>query len=370
MWNDQQAKALKEVDKWFNEYHTSRGKKKQVYKLFGYAGTGKTTLAKHFAGNLNPDEIQFGSFTGKAALVMRKNGCEGARTVHSMIYLAEQDSKTGEVTFHLNKNSILNTVKLIIIDECSMIDEELAKDLLYFNKPILVLGDPGQLPPVKGTGYFTNGKPDIMLTEIHRQAKDNPIIYLATQVRNGIMPDVGEYGESRVISKMSSKDVLEVDQVLVGRNVTRHDMNSKMRKMLKLDPDNPVVGDKLICLQNDKDLAIFNGGIFNIEQILTSKYKTNFLHMRLESQDEDRAPVMVKVHKSFFLDDVGAPEWKTLKGSQQFDWAYSISVHKAQGSQWQNVTILDESWCFREDRWKWLYTSLTRASEKVTLVRN
>jgi exodeoxyribonuclease-5 len=369
MFTDQQKQALKEVDKWFNEYRTSRKPTKQVFKLFGWAGTGKTTLARHFAENVDGD-CAFGAFTGKAALVMRKNGCPDARTIHSMIYLAEQDKSTGEVTFHLNKNSILNSVKLIIIDECSMVDEDIAKDLLWFNKPILVLGDPGQLPPIKGTGYFTSGKPDFMLEEIHRQAKDNPIIYLATQARNGIMPDVGSYGESRVIEKMNSRDVLDTDQLLVGRNATRHEMNSKIRKLLKLDQDNPVVGDKLICLQNDKDLGIFNGGIFDIKQILKSKYKTNFLHMSLESQDEDRGPIMVKVHKSFFIDDVPIPDWKMLKGSQQFDYSYAISVHKAQGSQWGNVTIFDESYCFREERWKWLYTGVTRASEKLTIIRN
>jgi len=122
-------------------------------------------------------------------------------------------------------------------------------------------------------------------------------------------------------------------------------------------------------LQNDKDLAIFNGGIFNIEQILTSKYKTNFLHMRLESQEEERAPIMVKVHKSFFLDDAGTPDWKTLKGSQQFDYSYSISTHKAQGSQWDHVFLLGSEYhCFREDRWKWLYTGITRASTKLTII--
>lgn len=369
MWNDQQKDALKAVDKWLNEWYTSRKPNKQFFYLAGYAGSGKTTLAKHFAEGIDGD-VAFGAFTGKAALVMRKNGCEGARTIHSMIYLAEQDNKTGEVVFHLNKNSILKEVKLIIIDECSMVDDDLAKDLLSFGRPILVIGDPGQLPPVKGTGYFTGGKPDLMLTEIHRQAKDNPIIYLATQARNGILPDLGEYDESRVIDRMSSKDVLEVDQVLVGRNVTRHDLNRKMRKLLKLDPDNPVIGDKLICLQNDKDLGIFNGGMFDIQQILTPKYKTNFLHMSVESQDEDRSPLMVKVHKSFFLDDVGTPDWRTLKGSQQFDYGYALSCHKAQGSQWGSVLIQDESWCFREERWRWLYTSITRASSKITLVRN
>ena len=169
---------------------------------------------------------------------------------------------------------------------------------------------------------------------------------------------------------MSSRDVLEADQLLVGRNSTRYEMNRKIRKLKKLDPDNPVVGDKVICLQNDKDLNIFNGGIFDIQQILTSKYKTPFLHMRLESQDEDRPPIMAKVHKSFFMDDVAKPDWKLLKGSQQFDYSYAITVHKSQGSQWGNVTLMDESYCFRVDRWKWLYTGITRSAVKVTFVRN
>lgn len=370
-WNPQQDKALKEVDKWFNEWHTSKNKKsaKQVYYIAGYAGTGKTTLAKHFAENVDGD-VLFGAFTGKASLVLRKNGCEGARTIHSLIYKAKVNEETGEVSWSINKESPLSDSELLIVDECSMVDEELGKDLLSFGKPILVLGDPGQLPPVSGAGFFTNGKPDIMLTEIHRQAKDNPIIYLATELRNGIYPDFGEYGDSRIISRMTSRDALEADQILVGRNVTREDMNRKMRKLLKLDPEQPVVGDKLICLKNDKDLGIFNGGMFTLRQILSKKFKTNFLHYRLDSDDESRPGVLVKVHKSFFLDDVPVPDWKVLKGSQQLDFGYAITVHKSQGSQWENVTILDESYCFRDMWQKWLYTAVTRASEKITIVKD
>jgi exodeoxyribonuclease V len=369
MWTTQQNDALKAVDKWLREYYTSRKPKKQFLYLAGYAGTGKTTLAKHFAENVN-GEVLFGAYTGKAALVLRKKGCEGARTIHSMIYLAEQDPNTGEIRFHLNKASVISTAKLIIIDECSMVDEELARDLLSFNKPILVLGDPGQLPPIKGAGFFTSSKPDFMLTEIHRQAKDSPIIHLATLIRNGIMPDHGEYEDSKVVERISTKNVLEADQLLVGRNSTRYDMNRKIRKLKQLNPDHPVIGDKLVCLQNDREIGIFNGGMFNIEQILTTKYKTNFLHMRLESQDEYRDPVMVKVHKSFFIDDVGKPDWKMLKGSQEFDYGYALTGHRSQGSQWDNVTIMDESYCFKEDKWKWLYTCITRAATKVTLIRN
>ena len=112
-WNSQQEAALKSVDEWFYQ----RSKAQKVFRIFGYAGTGKTTLAKHFASNIDGD-VAFGAFTGKASFVMRVNGCEGASTIHSMIYMAEVD-KTGEVHFRLNKGADIKHCKLIIIDECS-----------------------------------------------------------------------------------------------------------------------------------------------------------------------------------------------------------------------------------------------------------
>lgn len=364
-WSPQQESALKAVDKWFYQ----ESKKKQIFRVFGYAGTGKTTLARHFAENIDGD-VCYAAFTGKAALVMRKNGCEGARTIHSLIYIAEPDNDTGEVFFRLNRGSSpLNDAVLLIIDECSMVDDALARDLMSFGKPILVLGDPAQLPPVAGAGYFTEAKPDVMLTEIHRQANENPIIYLATEVRNGIYPDYGEYGESRIIQKPSSKDALAADQIIVGRNVTRDDLNSKMRKLLKMNSDLPIKNDRLICLKNDRDRGIFNGGMFTVNQVLTSKFKTNFVHMSLQSEDEEALPCMVKVHKSFFLPEIAKPDWKMLKGSQEFDYGYAITCHKSQGSQWDNVLIYDESWCFRDMWQRWLYTAITRASEKLTIVK-
>jgi exodeoxyribonuclease V len=367
-WTDRQKDALKAVDKWYHEYTTSRKPTKQIFRCFGYAGVGKSTLARHFASNID-GEVSYLAFTGKAALVMRKNGCEGARTIHSAIYIAEENKKTGEITWRINRQSYLNKVSLIIIDECSMVDDDLAKDLLSFGRPILVLGDPGQLPPVKGTGYFTEAEPDVLLTEIHRQAKDNPIIHLATLLRNEQMPKLGTYGESRVMNKLTTSDILEADQVLVGRNVTRESFNKKIRKLKGFDPDTPVVGDRLICLQNDKDLGIFNGGMFDVEQILQqNSAKSQFLMMRLNSQDEDRSPFLTRVHKSFFFDDVPVPNWKILKNSQKFYWSWAITTHKAQGSQWDDVFVMgNESYCFREEKWKWLYTSVTRASSKLIL---
>lgn len=364
-WTEQQAAALKAVDKWFYQ----ESKKKQIFRVFGYAGTGKTTLANHFAENID-GLVCFAAFTGKAALVMRKNGCPDARTIHSLIYKAIVNEDTGEVTFEINKESALTDAALVVIDECSMVDEDLAKDLLSFRVPVLVLGDPAQLPPVSGAGYFTEVKPDVMLTEIHRQSKDNPIIYLATQVRNGIRPDLGEYEQSKVILKASRVDALEADQIIVGRNVTRSDMNMRIRRMLDHNADMPVPSDKLICLKNDKKLGIFNGGMFTLKRILKNKYKTQFFNMMLESDDEERPPLVAKIHKSFFIDEVPVPDWRALKNSQEFDYGYAITCHKSQGSQWDSVLIYDESWCFRDQWERWLYTAITRASEKVTIIVN
>ncbi len=170
-WTREQAEAIDGVGRWLK-----RGEP-QVFRLFGYAGVGKTTLARHVAEAAD-GETAFAAFTGKAAMVMRAHGCPGATTIHALIYRASEGAD-GAPTFTINEDGPASRASLIVIDECSMVDAELARDLLSFGKPILVLGDPFQLPPVKGGGYFTDAAPDVMLTEIHRQAEDNPIIRLA-----------------------------------------------------------------------------------------------------------------------------------------------------------------------------------------------
>lgn len=367
----QQDGALKAVDKWLKDYYTSK-KPQPFFYLAGFAGTGKSTIARYFADNIN-GEVAYAAYTGKASLVMRNNGCIGAKTIHSSIYIAEQNKKTGEIRWHLNKiNSPFNDCKLIVIDECSMVDEHLAKDVLSFGKPILVLGDPGQLPPPTGAGYFTNGKPDYMLTEIHRQSKDNPILHLATMVREGAMPDFGDYGTSKVVSKIASTDALNADQILVGRNVTKDDINTKMRKLLKRDPETPEKDDKIICTKNDHDLGIYNGQTFRVEQVLENNtFKSNFFHMRLNPEDDAYSlPILTKTHKSFFDKDYQKPDWKVLKNSQELIYGYGITVHKSQGSQFSNVLIYEESYCFKDVWQKWLYTAITRAQSSVTILRN
>src|SRR5438876_11123551 len=190
-----QDAALTAASNWFK----GERERAAIFRLFGYAGTGKTTLAKHLAEGVD-GKVLFAAFTGKAACVMRSKGCHGAATIHSLIYKARE---SGEETpnFELWDEAPASKARLIVIDECSMVDAELARDLMSFGVPLLVLGDPAQLPPIQGGGFFTEVEPDAMLTEVHRQAEDNPIIRLSMDIRAGLDLEPGRYGESQILTR-------------------------------------------------------------------------------------------------------------------------------------------------------------------------
>src|SRR5215470_17971367 len=229
-----------------NWLKTARGHA-SIFRLFGYAGTGKTTLAKHIAEGVD-GKVLFAAFTGKAACVMRSKGCLGASTIHSLIY-RPLESKEEQPSFELWQQAPASNAKLIIIDECSMVDADLGRDLMSFGVPLLVLGDPAQLPPIQGGGFFTDAKPDAMLTEVHRQAQDDPIVRLSMDIRAGKSLAEGEYGETQVVrrSALDPKRVLGADQVLVGRNATRRAYNARLRERRGFNSGLPVAGDKLVC---------------------------------------------------------------------------------------------------------------------------
>ncbi|AMS41227.1 ATP-dependent DNA helicase [Aminobacter aminovorans] len=368
-WSPQQAAALDAVARWYG----SGLDRKQVFRVFGYAGTGKTTLARHFADGLK-GAVHYAAYTGKAAMVMRKNGCRGAMTIHATIYNVDFNPETGVKKFVLKDVDDLGDAALFVIDECSMVDEEIGKDLLSFGVPILVLGDPAQLPPVKGGGFFTEADPDVMLTEIHRQAAENPIVQMATTIREGGRLRYGIFGVSRVICRadLTQDDVMKADQVLVGLNKTRSAYNFRMRVLHDRTGPMPEVGDQLVCLKNDREKGLFNGGLWKVEELLKRRkghLNDHCVRMHVSSLDfEKSTPVAIKVRKEFFEGAGNEIPWKELNGTQQFDYGYALTVHKAQGSQWETVCLFDESASFQSDRARWLYTGLTRAAEKITVV--
>src|SRR6516162_7231666 len=285
-----QEEALAAVARWLKPGPGSAAA--QVFRLFGYAGTGKTTLARHIADAVD-GKVLFAAFTGKAALVMRSKGCGGASTIHSLIY-RPRDSGAEVPSFDLWEDAPASKARLIVIDECSMVDAELGRDLLSFGVPLLVLGDPAQLPPIQGGGFFTDAAPDAMLTEVHRQAQDDPIVRLSMDIRAGERLAPGDYGASQVVRRdaLDPQRVLDADQVLVGRNATRRAYNTRMRERRGFTDALPMQGDKLVCLRNNRRKGLFNGGLWLIKE--KPKTRRQILTMRLQAE-EDALARTVKV---------------------------------------------------------------------------
>ncbi len=364
-WTPQQAAAIDAVHAWLKDK-----KGKQVFRLFGYAGTGKTTIATAIREGISGN-VLFGAFTGKACLVLRRKGCAGASTIHSMIYKLEEQ-RNGQPLFILNRDSDVQGAKLIIIDECSMVDEELGRDLESFGTRILVLGDPFQLPPVKGAGYFTEGiEPDVMLTDIRRQALDNPIIRMSMDIRQGRRLTIGTYGDSRVITRneLETQDVIDADQVIVGLNRTRRGYNGRIRQLLGFQFDMPQRDDRLVCLRNKQEKQLLNGGLWTVKRSGVPD-RHGIISMAVKSEDDDMLthPVEVNVFQNFFYGTEDTLDWRDRRATEEFDYGYALTCHKAQGSQWDNVMLFDESSTFRLDADRWVYTGVTRAAERITVI--
>jgi exodeoxyribonuclease V len=361
-----QDAALLAVGEWLKA-KPARGGTPPVFRLFGYAGTGKTTLAKHIAQNVD-GKVLFAAFTGKAASVMRHKGCIGASTIHSLIYKTRESGEETP-TFDLWQEAPASKASLIVIDECSMVDEELGRDLMSFRVPLLVLGDPAQLPPIQGGGFFTDAAPDAMLTEVHRQAQDDPIVRLSMQVREGRALIPGQYGETQVVRKggLDPQRVLAADQILVGRNATRRAYNGRVRERRGFTEPLPAAGDKLVCLRNNRRKGLFNGGLWLVHE--RPRPRRQILRMRLEPDEGvSERGVKVSVRPECFTGGIEELEWPLRKRYEEFDFGYVLTVHKAQGSQWDDVALFDESFAFPESRDRWLYTGVTRAAKRLTVV--
>jgi exodeoxyribonuclease-5 len=419
----QQADAIAAIVEWYRH----RLGQQQVFRLFGYAGVGKSTITAAAIAALGLDPmardgdtsggVLFAAFTGKAALVMTRKGTP-ASTIHSLIYRVSEatpqeiarvetelfDLRRGlsrmgagerafaetqirrlelrladihKPTFLLNEQSRVRDAALIVLDEVSMVGREMAADLLAFGKPILVLGDPGQLPPIKDAGAFTDAAPDVMLTEIHRQAGESAIVRLATMARQGIEIPPGAH-DAHVWklprSTVSPAQMLRGGQVICGRNNTRLWLNASMKAAAGF-PDTYPAGrsEKIICLKNRHDLGLVNGMFVSLTEIEDE----DRLSFRASVTTEDGVAIAGRhrFYKGHYDDHVQRdPErerrdWRELRGLIETSWGYAITCHKAQGSQWENVIVYDDRLSRTpEDRARWLYTAITRAERGLVIL--
>lgn len=376
--------ARQVFDKMFGSYtwedvrvpHFDNSQFQQIFYLAGYAGTGKTTVVAEALRRIRErygiSSIPTGAYTGKAAHVLRQKGNYNAQTIHSMIYVVVEDEETKEISFSLNPLGSAGLADLICLDECSMIDTVMANDLLSFRKPILVMGDPGQLPPVSGDGQFTNRQPDFFLDEIHRQAADSPIIEIATMARQGIMPPIGySKGDVRVLqlTNATADEYLHNPdtQVLCGLNRIRWAVTQLMRKERGFGGVLPLPGERILCCKNNKEKGLFNGAAGTLRELkikengewnITGEIEGRFL------KDLKTDPFLFQQH----FTEGATQRDKKKRSPNEFDWGYIWSVHKAQGSGWPHVTLIDNSTSFRDDRWKHLYTGITRAESGLIVL--
>ncbi len=409
--SDKQQEAATEIRKWYLG-------SKQTFYLAGYAGTGKTTIVNHVVDGLG-EKIKpvYCAFTGKAASVLEAKGNTPACTVHSLIYRLEEtqvpdpkdptkriltmkftlrdlapesfDCADNEYSNSDNENSLIDWCNLIVLDECSMISKSLYEDLLSFGKKILILGDPGQLPPIDGRSPFS--APELLLTEVHRQASDSNILTLATKARRNIQIGFCNFDDAVCAKKNQFENFYKPGyQVLCGTNNSRFKYNNLIRRELWYKTENlfPLAGEPITCLKNDRDLGLFNGqeliclehdlmdktpkeqagypysALMKIKMVVSINGKklnvnADFRWFKACAESDSKKLTELRKEKSEFKNS-------NLVG---FDYAHCITCHKSQGSQWDNVIIIDESYCFRDMKAKWLYTALTRAAKKVWLLK-
>lgn len=416
--SDEQASAARAVREWYRE----RGR--LPFCLAGYAGSGKSTMIPYIIEELgvDPGSVAYLAPTGKAARVMtRKLEAAGVRrratTIHKAIYHAPADlSHTDEdltedqrialrlagrakLHFERNDKADIRDAKLIVCDEASMVSEREAENLRHFDVPILAIGDPGQLPPVDGGAGFDMGCANFFLREIHRQALDNPIIRLAHEVRQGKYPRHGTYGDADFGVRIVPPKTVEIpDQpelmptVITGTHKKRWQVTEQIRNTLGFGGTLPRRGERVICCKNSRILSdLVNGAeAIMIADAFYDQYDS--FAVVLDCVNDDGAPIYlakedwdgslehapIQVYRGLFDEHVerrrGAVEGpKRIAVFKQaelewFDFGWAITCHKSQGSQWDDVLVIDESYVFRDEWRRWLYTAVTRAAKTLTIV--
>lgn len=358
---DEQNGAVKAIKEWFNDKSICTVK---PFILAGFAGTGKSSILPFIidALGLKDFDVHYCAYTGKAAMVLRKKGLP-ATTIHSLMYVPYTDDR-GKLRFKRN-TALRYGIKLIVVDEASMVNKGLKEDLETYDIPILYVGDHGQLPPISKDQVNLMLRPNYRLERIHRQALDNPIIQVATMVRKGYPINYGEYGTGQVKkvkwNDVSDEMLINSSQIICGKNDTRRQLNSIVRKLAYGWEDMyPMKGDKLICLKNNNTNGLVNGMLGECKAFNKSYCELSF------QNDDNETWEYLEIDMKVFEEGV-VGEWQ--KGVEAFDFGYALTCHKSQGSQFDKVLLYEELLGRDLEMHKrWLYTAVTRACNELIIV--
>ena len=367
--------------------------------ISGYAGSGKTTLVKFIiaALELNPeDDVAYVAYTGKAANVLSRKGNPNATTAHKLLYNAKPTA-SGKFIF-TPKDILDKDYKLIIVDEVSMLPLKMWNLLLRYRVPVIACGDPGQLPPIdKDTDNHLLDEPHIFLDEIMRQAAESEIIQLSMHIRNGQSTSTFE-AQNAQVQIIEKQDIVFgmydwANQILCATNKTRNDINMAIRKN-KYQSLEPQEGDKVICMRNEWETLstsyspLTNGTTGFLKNIRKSSLKlpyyisqTNIdiIYADIETECEGTFKDIMIDYKALTTGEKALnprQEFQMNRSSKlpdaplEFAYGYAITCHKAQGSEWDNILVLEENFPFdKEEHKRWLYTACTRASSKIVVVK-
>jgi exodeoxyribonuclease V alpha subunit len=361
--------------------------KKAIEKNFliitGGPGTGKTTIissiidiyqkVNKLSFDLLVKELVVLAPTGRASKRLSEKSLFPASTIHSFLKWNKETDK-----FAINEYN-KSDAKMVIIDESSMIDVPLFYSLLKglrIDTRIIMVGDYDQLPSV-GPGQLLKDLIEsdllnvISLKELYRQAMDSNIISLAHDINNGevneslfnVNYDLDFIKTDNIVDSIKEiadtyKDESYNDfQVLVPmyKGLNGIDaLNEMMGKLFNSENKKVQVGDnyyrindKVIQLVNDVDNNVFNGDIGYISDIYKIEKKTYVE-----------------------IDFIGNKVTYTNGEFDRFSLAYAISIHKAQGSEYDNVVIILAGSFKRMFYNKLIYTGITRAKKSLMIIGN
>ena len=380
-----------------------RYKNKEKYTVIaGYAGAGKSTLVRFIIEELKTygvkeTDVCFACFTGKAAQVLLKKGNKNVITLHKLLYKSIPKESGGFV--RIPNPSI--PYKIVVVDEVSMAPKTLMDLLFKHNVYVICLGDPFQLPPVdKKEDNHLLDAPHIFLDEIMRQAQESEIIQLSMAIRENRPIEAFQGKEVQILNKeeLNTGMLTWADQILVATNATRVSINTQMRQLLNFG-EKPQDGDKIICLRNywdcfsDNEEPLVNGTIGILKNsFLTKRYLPNIVksidglsHIDLIMGDfiSDSGMYFHSLEMDKKMIDTGdfSLDWKTVYQLNrnpktrdipplEFTYGYAITCHKAQGSEWDKVLVIEEDFPrVKLEHARWLYTAATRAVDKLVIRR-
>ena len=376
-----------------------RHKANEKYTVIsGYAGTGKSTLVKFIidALDVDKDKVAYATYTGKAAEVLRKKGNPNAMTLHKLLY--DSIPRQGGGFIRIPKKML--EYKIIVVDEVSMVPKSMVDMLLNHRVYVIFLGDPFQLPQIdKKETHTLLDKPHIFLDQVMRQAAESEIIQLTMKIRNG--EDIPFMHGKEVIvapkAELVTGHLTWADIIICATNKTRHNMNRQKRELLGYSGVLQT-GERIIVKRNywedcDEDgNALVNGTVGTVANPyesfvrIPSYVKNDRRDLPLIgcifTPDGGKSFDTFEIDKDYLLKEEPCVDWRVsyqlgkLKPKigdilpKQATYGYALTCHAAQGSEFDKVLVIEESFPFdKTEHQRWLYTAATRAAEKLVLVR-